>query len=220
MSRPGFRLALWLPVCAMAFARPSWGQESGSTRWRLTGAWLAVGPNAPFLTRLGTRHHDVYVLGLRAERALVQHGALQLYHTVDALPLAVSTAMPVRYDDGTCAGAPPQDQATCLQWVPHFGTVYGFGLAPVGLELRYAPHRRLRIVASAAVGALYFTQRIPDPMASRLNFSITGNVGVRIAPGSHRAIDVGYRFQHVSNGGLAFNPGMNTHMLQLGLGVR
>jgi len=152
----------------------------------------------------------------------VRHGALELYHTVDALPLAVSTAMPVRYDEGTCAGAAPQDstQATCLQWVPHFGTVYGFGLAPVGLELRYAAHRRLRIVASAAVGALYFTQRIPDPMASRLNFSITANVGVRIAPGSHRAIDVGYRFQHGSNGGLAFNPGMNTHMLQLGLGVR
>src|SRR5204862_520173 len=83
---------------------------------------VAVGPTPPFLTRVGTRHHDVYVLGLRAERALVQHGALQLYHTVDALPLAVSTAMPVRYDDGTCAGAAPQDQATCLQWVPHFGT--------------------------------------------------------------------------------------------------
>ena len=130
MSGPGFRVALWLPVCAMAFARPSWGQESGSARWRLTGAWLAVGPNAPFLTRLGTRHHDLYVLGLRAERALVQHGALQLYHTVDALPLAVSTAMPVRYDDGTCAGAPPQDQATCPQWVPHFGTVYGLDSLP------------------------------------------------------------------------------------------
>src|SRR5207253_5561442 len=55
MSGPGFRVALWLPVCAMAFARPSWGQESGSARWRLTGAWLAVGPNAPFLTRLGTK---------------------------------------------------------------------------------------------------------------------------------------------------------------------
>jgi len=94
--------------------------------------------------------------------------------------------------------------------------VYGVGLVPAGVELRYTPHRGVQVVAGTTIGALYFTRPLPDPNAARLNFAVAGELGVRIGAGVH-AIDVRYRFQHISNGGTAFNPGMNAHMLQVGL---
>jgi lipid A 3-O-deacylase PagL len=217
MSVPARRIVWLLPVCLLAGPRVSWGQESRP--WRMAGGWIAVGPNAPFETRLGTRHHDVYLLGFRADRALMRRGAMELHHTVDVVPLAASTVTPIRYDQGACAGPTPLNttQPECSRWIPRWGTIFGFGLVPAGLEARYTARRALQIVAGAALGALYFTRPLPDPRATRLNFSLACDIGVRVSARRNRAIDVRYRFQHISNGGAAFNPGMNAHMLQIGL---
>ncbi|HXL35135.1 MAG TPA: acyloxyacyl hydrolase [Gemmatimonadales bacterium] len=219
MNVPARRIACLLTVCVLA--GPGFGSGQQSRPWLIAGGWIAVGPNAPFRTRLGTRHHDVYMLGFRAERALMRRGAMELHHTVDILPLAASTVTPIRYDEGPCAGPTPQNtaQTGCSRWVPHWGTIYGFGLVPAGLEARYTAHRALQIVAGATLGALYFTRPMPDPRAARLNFSVAADFGIRVAPGGVHAIDLRYRFQHISNGGTAFNPGMNAHMLRIGLGV-
>jgi len=191
----------------------------------MAGGWIAVGPNAPFETRLGTRRHQVYLIGLRARRPLLRGGAVELYHTIDIVPLAVSGATPVRYEQASCdsTGPVPLERtgvaSVCGQPVQRRATVYGAGLVPAGLELRYAPHRGVRVVVGATIGALYFTRPLPDPNAARLNFAVAGDFGVRVGTGGDRAIDVRYRFQHISNGGTAFNPGMNAHMLQVGLGM-
>ena len=186
----------------------------------MAGAWLALGPNAPFETRLGTKRHDVYVLGLRADHALLRRGALALYHTVDLIPIAASTVTPIRYDEVSCGVTRNStEQTDCSQWIPHWGTIYGFGLAPAGLEARYTARPALQIVAGPTLGVLYFTRAMPDPTAARLNFSVAAYLGVRIGAWGGRAVDVRYRFQHISNGGTAFNPGINAHMLQVGMGV-
>jgi len=220
MSRRGLGPALLLPLCLIAAARSGCSQESGGARWRMAGGWLAVGPNAPFRTRLGTKHHDIYVVGFRAERALLTRGQIELHHTVDVVPLAASTVTPIRYDEVSCDITRSNTaQTDCTQWIPHWGTIYGFGLAPAGLEARYTARPGLQIVAGPTLGVLYFTRPMPDPTAARLNFSVAGDVGVRIGAWGSRAIDLRYRFQHISNGGTAFNPGMNAHMLQVGLGM-
>ena len=223
MSGRGLGAALLLPLWLMAGARTGCSQEPGSARWRMAGGWIAVGPNAPFETRLGTRRHQVYLLGLRARRPLLRGGAVELYHTVDIVPLAVSGATPIRYEQASCDSTGPVLDRTgvaslCGQQVQRMATVYGAGLVPAGLELRYAPHRGVRVVVGASIGALYFTRPLPDPSAARLNFAVAGDFGVRVGAGDH-AIDLRYRFQHISNGGTAFNPGMNAHMLQVGVGI-
>src|SRR5260370_22352713 len=97
-------------------------------------------------------------------------------------------------------------------------TVPGAGFVPAGLELRYAPHRGVRVVVGASIGALYFTRPLPDPSAARLNFAVAGDFGVRVGAGDH-AIDLRYRFQHISNGRTALNPGRDPHPLPVGLGT-
>src|SRR5690349_13927186 len=171
-------------LCLMGAARSVSSQQSEGPRWRMAGAWVALGPNAPFETRLGTKRHNVYVLGLRAERALLQRGAMEVYHTVDLLPLVASTVTPIRYDEGSCGGGgiTPNDRAQtdCSQWIPQWGTIYGFGFAPAGLEVRHTARSGLQIVAGPTLGVLYFTQPMPDPTAARLNFSVAAYLGVRI----------------------------------------
>ena len=161
MSVRGLHVACSVSLCLAAASRVACGQETGSARWRIVGAWLALGPNASFLTRMGSRHHDVYVLGVRVERPLARSGGVELYHTVDAVPLAVSTATPLEYDERSCHSRPaPSDTIVplCARQVARMGSVYGFGLSPAGLELRYVPHYRgVQVVAGAAVGALFFT---------------------------------------------------------------
>jgi hypothetical protein len=191
----------------------------------MASGWIAVGPNAPFETRLGTRRHQLYLLGLRAGRPLLRGGAVELYHTVDVVPLAASSATPIRYEQASCdsIGPVPLDSSRlaslCGQQLQRRATVYGVGVVPAGLELRYTPHRGVQVVAGATIGALYFTRPLPDPNAARLNFAVAGDLGVRVGADGKHAIDVRYRFQHISNGGTAFNPGMNAHMLQVALGM-
>src|SRR6266436_6306775 len=137
--------------------------------------------------------------------------------------IAVGGATPIRYEQASCDSTGPVLDRTgvaslCGQQVQRMATVYGAGLVPAGLELRYAPHRGVRVVVGASIGALYFTRPLPDPSAARLNFAVAGDFGVRVGAGDH-AIDLRYRFQHISNGGTAFNPGMNAHMLQVGVGM-
>jgi hypothetical protein len=46
-------------------------------------------------------------------------------------------------------------------------------------------------------------------------FQFTSNVGLQLRLGSH--LDLGYRFQHMSNAGLSnHNPGLNLHMFTAG----
>jgi len=48
---------------------------------------------------------------------------------------------------------------------------------------------------------------MPDPTAARLNFSVAGDVGVRIGGLGQSRDRLTLSFQHISNGGTAFNPG-------------
>ena|SRR6266550_1031775 len=223
MNRRGPAATLLLPLCLLAGARSAWSQEPVAARWRMAGGWIAVGPNAPFETRLGTRRHQLYLLGVRAGRPLVRGGALALYHTVDVVPLAASSATPIRYEQASCDSSGPVlldrtgSASLCDRQLQRRATVYGVGLIPAGLELRYTPHRGVQAVVGATIGALYFTRPLPDPNAARLNFAVAGDLGVRVGAGGVHAIDLRYRFQHISNGGTAFNPGMNAHMLLVGL---
>src|SRR5258707_9061079 len=177
MSGRGLGAALLLPLWLMAGARSGCGQEPGSARWRMAGGWIAVGPNAPFETRLGTRRHQGYLLALRARRPLLRGGALELLHTIDVVPLAASSATPIRHDQASCDSAGPvrtdstRSASLCLSQVQRRATVYGVGLVPVGVELRYTPHRGVQVVAGATIGAVYFTRPPPDPNAARLDFA-------------------------------------------------
>jgi hypothetical protein len=97
-------------------------------------------------------------------------------------------------------------------------TVYGVGLAPVGLQAQIALTRRLGLVTGADGGIVWFARAVPDPDERRLNFWLNGRSGLELRVARELILVVGYRFNHISNGGAGpVNPGMNSHMIELGL---
>jgi len=209
-ERPGLGAALLLPLWLMAGARTGCSQEPGA-RVADGGRLDASGPNAPFGNALGHQRHQVYLLGLRARRPLLRGGAVELYHTVDIfLSLQRGTPDPIRAgvlrQHRSC---PRQDRSrvTLRSAGAAHGNGDGAGLVPAGLELRYAPHRGVRVVEGASIGALYFTRALPDPSAARLNFAVAGDFGVRVGRATTRSTCViGFSTSPTAYG---VQPGMN-----------
>ncbi|MBX6332717.1 MAG: acyloxyacyl hydrolase [Gemmatimonadaceae bacterium] len=212
-------LALSAPAAA-ARAPPAPPPPPPPTLVRTTELWGAVAHNAFLKTRLGPRRdRDLYLVGIRAAWSAPGARRVRLAYTVDLLPAVISTGMP-EYRVASCAtdvctatdtGPPYKLIAT-----PH--TVYGIGLAPVGLTARIAVTSRLGLVAGASGGIIVFTKPVPDPRERRLNFTGDGRVGITLDVTRTLALSVSYHFNHISNGGAGpVNPGMNSHMIEVGI---
>jgi malonyl-CoA/methylmalonyl-CoA synthetase len=58
---------------------------------------------------------------------------------------------------------------------------------------------------------------VPDPEATRFNFTADIGGAVKFVFAARRALMVGYKYHHLSNGGLGgVNPGANAHVFYLG----
>jgi hypothetical protein len=71
-----------------------------------------------------------------------------------------------------------------------------------------------------ATGPMWSNRRIPAA-TSRLNFDSQIALGVVAFPSSRAPLRLGYRYSHISNGGLAGrNPGLNVHSVFVGVRVK
>ncbi|HSG48896.1 MAG TPA: acyloxyacyl hydrolase [Longimicrobiales bacterium] len=100
------------------------------------------------------------------------------------------------------------------------GTSYGAGLKPLGLQLvRKARH--VSIFAGLTSGFVVFDRPTPAANARKLNYVGEVEAGMRIRTGARTELVGVYRWNHISNAGTAeLNPGLDSHMIFLGLRVR
>jgi len=93
----------------------------------------------------------------------------------------------------------------------------GVGLSPLVWRWRFVPRPRAAAFAELAFGGLLTNNAVPEG-TERLNFLTHGAIGVRWRPAARWSLVTAYRFQHISNGNqLTTNPGVNAHVLWLGL---
>ena len=115
-------------------------------------------------------------------------------------------------------------------WQPRswFGNQFGDGHesvrgAAVTVLVRrrfYTNARLLSPYVEGGTGPMVAEKQVPAS-TSRFNFVSQGGAGVVLAPQSRLPLVVGYRFQHISNGGYSpRNPGLNMSSLVLGLRIR
>ena len=196
------------------------GQPAGRTPPTFA-VWTAFAGNEPLNTRIGdTNDRDLFLIGLRARWLLSESGRVEVAYTADLLPAVVSTGMP----SYTFANVPgpmcPPNQTCPLPIITEMtrNTVYGFGVAPVGGEVRFRATRPLAFVLRGSAGGVYFTRPIPDPEERRFNFIFDIGAGAELRFSRRVAMTAGYRLNHISNAGRGpVNPGMNSQMLELGL---
>jgi len=79
----------------------------------------------------------------------------------------------------------------------------------------------VRPYAELSSGPMWSEERVPAG-TSRMNFISQGGIGITIHPRARYGIIAGWRFAHISNGGIEpdKNPGYNTNSIVLGVQLR
>ena len=97
---------------------------------------------------------------------------------------------------------------------------YGVGGSPIGAQVNFVHYRHIEPFLTSGGGFLYFNHRMFGT-TQQFNFTAQLGGGVQLFTSSRRtAIDLGYKYHHISNANLANqNPGLDSHMLFIGLSV-
>jgi hypothetical protein len=157
------------------------------------------------LTRPEAKGRTSTALGLRYGRVLLVKDSLNLSYIADLVPIEIQEGNVTRESDPLT----PTARAT----------VYGAGLAPLGLKASFG-RARLKPFVSAAGGVLVFGRRVPLPAATKLTFTGDIDLGAELWTRSSRAFTLGLKFHHISNAGTGdVNRGLNLFVLYAGLSV-
>ncbi|HKC62344.1 MAG TPA: acyloxyacyl hydrolase, partial [Pyrinomonadaceae bacterium] len=101
-------------------------------------------------------------------------------------------------------------------------SVYGAGISPIGFRFIFNRQGKIKPFASTSGGFLYFRRPVPVDvsLATRFNFTFEFSGGVQFFTGTRRAVTIGYRFQHISNGGRSVvNPGLDANVIYAGFSL-
>jgi hypothetical protein len=94
----------------------------------------------------------------------------------------------------------------------------GAGGSPIGAQVNFLHYRHVQPFITSGGGFLYFDRRMFGT-AQQFNFTAQFGGGLQLLSRSrHAALDVGYKYHHISNANLdRTNPGMASHMLLVGV---
>jgi hypothetical protein len=149
-----------------------------------------------------------FLAAFRYGRTLAANDTLALQYTLDAIPLAIATGV---ITSRTTVGG-----VTTF----HRETAYGGGLSPLGLQLDFANGSKVHPFAHVNAGFLGFTKSVPIEDSGKFAFTLEGGGGVRIFTSDRRALMLGLRLHHISNGDRSgSNRGLNQFVLYAGYSV-
>ena len=208
-----FALALIVFFAAPSFAQNSDNSfvlERGDNEF---GFWGGFSPAAT--TIFGGLHEDeaedrkFFIAALRYGRTLAANDHLALQYTADIVPAAFAT--------GTIVS-----RTTNPSGVTTFEreTAYGVGVTPLGLQLDFANGAKVHPFVHVNGGLLYFNKSVPIEDAGRFAWVGEAGGGLRIFTSERRAVSVGVRFHHISNGDRqGSNRGLNQFVIYAGFSV-
>lgn len=217
-------------LCASAaLAQQTSGDAEGGS------AQGASSPGSPYLLTRGTNEYGVWgggafsattafgglreveaqdrgfvIAAFRYGRTLAANRSVALQYTLDVIPLSVATGnitSGVRAADDTFIATRRE-------------STYGGGLTPLGLQLDFANGSRVKPFVNVGAGGLLFSKPVPLPDGSRFVFTLEGGGGVRVFTSERRALNLGVRLHHISNGDRSgSNRGLNQFIFYAGFSV-
>jgi hypothetical protein len=176
------------------------------------GFWGGFSPKAT--TIFGGLHDDeaedrkFFIAAFRYGRTLAANNSLALQYTLDAVPVAVAT--------GTIVSRTTVGGVTTFQRE----TAYGGGVTPLGLQLDFANGSKVHPFAHVNGGLLWFNKSVPIEDAGSFAYVGEAGGGVRIFTSEKRAVSVGVKFHHISNGDrTGANRGLNQFVIYAGFSI-
>jgi hypothetical protein len=208
-----FTIILVLCICAPVFAQADDDAFLLKRGDNELGFWTGFSPKAT--TVFGGLHEDeaedrkFFIAALRYGRTLAANNTLALQYTFDAVPVAVATGVIVA-------------RTTSPSGVDTFQreTAYGAGLTPLGLQLDFANGSTVHPFVHVNGGFLYFNKSVPIEDAGQFAYVGEAGGGVRIFTSERRAVNIGVRFHHISNGDRSgSNRGLNQFVIYAGFSI-
>ena len=176
------------------------------------GFWGGFSPAAT--TIFGGLHDDeaadrkFFIAAFRYGRTLAAAHGLALQYTLDAVPVAVAT--------GTIVSRTTVGNVTTFQRE----TAYGGGITPLGLQLDFRNGSKVHPFAHVNGGLLWFNKSVPIEDAGSFAYVGEAGGGVRIFTSEKRAVTLGVRFHHISNGDRqGSNRGLNQFVIYGGFSI-
>ncbi len=212
----GARAKVFAALLVLSCASRTWGQGTqGEHTLKRGDNELGVigGTSVNTPTLIGTVEDSrLTFAAFRYGRVIGTRGPVAFEYTVDFVPLAL-----VSRPEFVFTQEPGSNRFTVR--TTH-RTVYGAGPSPVGFKFNFRREKRVQPFASTSGGILYFSKQVPLAGSSQFNFTFEFSGGVQFFTHSRRAVTLGYRLQHVSNGNTAeFNPGLDANVIYGGFSV-
>ena len=158
------------------------------------------------------RDRKLVLAAFRYGRTLAANDSLALQYTLDAIPLAVATGNITRSTTVTTAAG------TTTTFTRE--STYGAGLTPLGLQLDFANSSYIHPFLHVNGGFLIFSKSVPLPDAGKFAYVGEAGTGLRIFTSDRRAVTLGVRFHHISNGNrMGANRGLNEFVLYAGFSI-
>jgi hypothetical protein len=192
--------------------------QSASELYRLSrgdnefGFWAGFSPKAT--TIFAGLHEDeaadrkFFLVALRYGRTLAANDHVALQYTVEAIPAAVATGVIVSRT--TVAGVTTFERETA----------YGVGFTPIGLQLDFANGSKVHPFIHVNGGFLYFNKSMPIEDSGQFAFVGEAGGGIRLFTSERRAVTLGLRFHHISNGNTSgANRGLNQFVIYAGFSI-
>ena len=176
------------------------------------GGWAGISFKATTifagLSEAEAADRKFFLAAFRYGRTLYANDSIALQYTLDAIPVAVAT--------GVITGRTSVGGVTVFQG----DTAYGGGVSPLGFQIDFANGSRVHPFAHVTAGILGFTKAVPIEDSGKLAFTLEGGGGVRIFTSARRAITLGLRLHHISNGDrTGSNRGLNQFVFYAGYSV-
>ena len=176
------------------------------------GFWAGFSPKAT--TIFAGLHEDeaadrkFFLAAFRYGRTLVANDHVALQYTLDAIPVAIASGVIV--SRSTVGGV------TTF----HRETAYGAGITPAALQLDFANGSKVHPFIHVNGGFLIFNK--PMPIEDSGHFAFVGEAGggIRWFTSERRAVTIGLRFHHISNGNTSgANRGLNQFVIYAGFSI-
>ncbi|MBA3889006.1 MAG: acyloxyacyl hydrolase [Gemmatimonadaceae bacterium] len=182
------------------------------------GAWGGIARNSPDNIWGAESGRDIELIALRLTWPLARSRRVALDYILDAVPAARVSMVRDDTDPPWCRDAKPGEPCVTSPVVSDTRPVLGFGIAPVGIQVRHRSGARVQSYANLSGGMLRFAREMPMDGAARVNYTAELGAGVLIGRPGKLGVAVGYKFYHISNGGTAMhNPGIDNHMVVVGV---
>lgn len=160
------------------------------------------------LTDAEAADRKFFLAAFRYGRTLYANDSIALQYTLDAIPVAVASGV---ITSRTSVGG-----VTIFQR----DTAYGGGVSPLGFQTDFANGSRIHPFAHVNAGLLGFAKSVPIEDSGKLAFTLEGGGGVRIFTSERRAVMLGLRLHHISNGDRSgSNRGLNQFVIYAGFSI-